>query len=187
MHLIISTRKLLFEYTTLKIVAGSLCSANYRFWKTQAMIHEHISASYRCYPLHSVVGNLFSEAACCSWWQIVELSQLLAYNNFMKFKRKWEFQVDGVNFIFSLQKISFWYNASFEFFCQILWVYNYFALKRMFSLVIACMKDLRGRKDVFCPGAYLRAVAIPCTSITASGLAARRGDGKGGPGMLGDM
>lgn len=82
----------------------------------------------------------------------------------MKFNRKWEFQVDGVNFIFSLQKISFWYNASFEFFCQILWVYNYFALKRMFSLVIACMKDRHRRKGVlcYCARAYLRAVAVPC-------------------------
>lgn len=82
----------------------------------------------------------------------------------MKFNRKWEFQVDGVNFIFSLQKISFWYNASFEFFCQILWVYNYFALKRMFSLVIACMKDAHRRKDILCPHAHLSAVAIPCRS-----------------------
>lgn len=49
---------------------------------------------------------------------------------------------ENFKFIFSLQKIrSFWYNASFEFFCQILWVYNYFALKRVFFLVIACMKD----------------------------------------------
>lgn len=72
----------------------------------------------------------------------MELSQLQAFKNFMKFNSKWEFQVDGVNFIFSLQKIrSFWYNASFEFSCQILWVYNYYALKIMFFLVIACLKD----------------------------------------------
>lgn len=116
MHLIISTRKLLSEYTALKIVVGSLCFANYWFWKSQGMIHEHISVSYFCYPWHSLVGDVFSEASCCSWGWIVELSQILVYNNFIKFNRKWEFQVDRVNFIFSLQKISFWYNASFEFF-----------------------------------------------------------------------
>lgn len=97
-HLIIFIPKLLCEYTALKIVVGSLSSANYRFGKAEAMIHEHISASYFCYPLHGVVADLFSEAACCSWWQIVELSQLLAHNNFMKFNRKWEFQVDWSQF-----------------------------------------------------------------------------------------
>lgn len=117
-----------------------LLIANYWFLKNSN--HDSRTQLSFLILLPPAVRDLLSESVCFTWWQIMELSQLQAYNNFMKFSRKWEFQVDGVNFIFSLQKIrNFWYKASFEFFCQFLWIYNYFALKIMFFLVTACVKD----------------------------------------------